>query len=158
MWKRINFGEGDYTSAKFVEWRMGERQRFAPGVEIEIEFEGRDVFQGFAMARRAAMVYAGLLTMQKGSDETKLFVSDMGPYQGHVVGSQSLDTKRGWRIDFHNEKFHVNWWDRRKDTSPQGTKDKTKSYFGANFVRGGGQDLFWQVESHFPRQIEPKRR
>src|SRR5688572_16753314 len=111
---------------------MLEKLRFKTGEEIEIEFQGRDLFQGFAMARRAAMVYAGLLS-QKGSVHTILFVSDMGPYQGHVTGSQTPDTKQGWRIDFEQSKaFHVNWWDRRQDTSRPGTKDKTKHYYGAN--------------------------
>jgi hypothetical protein len=49
--------------------------------------------------------------------------------------------------------MHGNWWDRRLDASPQGNKDKSRHLFGANYVTGGTQDLFWEIESHFPGQV-----
>jgi len=109
------------------------------------------------MARRAAMVYAGIL-LPSGKIDTFPRVSEIGPYQGRVVGSQSADTRQGWRIDLNPRtgEFHINWWDRRLDA--HGDRDKSKHFYGANYVTGGTQDLFWQVESHFPGQVEPKMR
>jgi hypothetical protein len=73
-------------------------------------------------------------------------------------GRQTADTKQGWRIDWNpTGERHVNWWDRRLDASPKGNRDKSKHCFGANDVTGGTQHLFWEIESHFPGQVEPKK-
>jgi hypothetical protein len=29
--------------------------------------------------------------------------------------------------------------------------------YGANYEAGGAQHLFWEIESHFPGQVEPKK-
>src|SRR5690606_18923742 len=104
--------------------------RFPAGQEVEIEFTGRNAFEGFGMARRAAKVYAGLLSDTE-TMPTIPFVSDKGPYQGRVMGRQSPDHLQGWRIDWNPRRnaFHVNWWDRRND--PSGNRDRSKHFYGA---------------------------
>lgn len=150
----IHFSVGSYTEERYLLLRIAERGGFPFGIENEMEFCGRDPFEGFGMARTAAKVYAGLLWLG-GSQDTIPFVAEIGPYAGHVVGRQSRDTKQGWRIDVSRVagEFHINWWDRRQDTSPKGDYDRSKHLYGANFVTGGTQQLFWELESHFPGQM-----
>src|SRR5262245_50072488 len=109
----------DYREEQFLRLRLAERRTFPLGVENEIEFTGRDKYESFGMARQAARIYAGLVTLTTEAT-TVPFVSDLGPYQGRVMGRQTADTKQGWRIDWNPRtgEMHVNWWDRRLDTSP----------------------------------------
>jgi hypothetical protein len=157
MRKQIVYSQGSYQDDRFVQLRMAERARFPKGEEVETEFRGRDAFEGFGMARKAAFVYAGLLSPSSTAN-TIPFVGELGPYSGHVVGSQTIDTKQGWRIDWNPRtgEFHINWWDRRLDKSPKGDRDKAQHFFGANFVAGGTLDLFREIESHFPGQVKEK--
>jgi hypothetical protein len=152
--KKISSLECDWYSQqeRFVTLRIAERRSFPSGKEVQIEFTGRDAFEGFAMARLAAMAYAGMITPGWRAD-TIPFVSELGPYSGRVVGRQTSDTNQGWRIDLTKDtkEFHVNWWDRRRDTS--GKLDKSKHFYGANFVTNGTQQLFWEIESHFPGAV-----
>src|SRR5438094_838077 len=150
--------DGNYRGEPFLKLRLAERKSFPCGVEVEIEFTGRDAFESFGMARQAARIYAGLVT-PTGEATTVPFASDLGPYQGRVLGRQTADTKQGWRIDWNPRtgELHVNWWDRRLDASPKGNRDKSKHFFGANYVTGGTQHLFWEIEAHFPGQVEPKK-
>lgn len=151
--RTIHHSVGSYTEDRFIVLRIAERGSFAYGIENEMEFCGRDHFEGFGMARTAAKIYAGLLWLG-GSRTTIPFVAELGPYAGHVVGRQSRDTKQGWRIDVSRRgEFHINWWDRRLDTSPQGDHDRSKHLYGANFIAGGTQQLFWELESHFPGRV-----
>jgi hypothetical protein len=155
MRTRIHYSQGSHTSEQFVALRVLEAKRFKPGTEIQMEFEGANPWEGYAMARKAAMVYAGLLLPDQKA-ETEMFVGEIGPYEGNVLGSQSADGKQGWRIDCtkeHPREFHINWWDRRK-----GTKDRSTHLYGANYVTAGGIQLFWEVSSHFPGQVKRKRR
>lgn len=151
LWSQCHFQE-----PKYVVLRAAERTRFQPGAEIEMEFTGQDPREGFAMARRAAQVYAGLLS-PTGMMATLPYVSRLGPYQGHVVGSQSVDGKQYWRIDWNprTNEFHINWRDERLDKS--GRNDRSRHIYGANYVTGAAQDLFWEVESHFPGRVERRR-
>lgn len=139
------------TSA-FIQDRLKERKGFTPGSEIPKEFAGLDPHEGYAMARRAAMIYSGLLD-ERGASPTVPFVSDRGPYSGRVMGRQSPDGLQGWRIDADKQTgaFHVNWWDRRGD--PQG-RDRSRQYYGRIDVSGGTRDFFWEVESHFPGNVK----
>jgi hypothetical protein len=104
------------------------------------------------MARKAAQVYAGLLTIG-GQRMTVPFVADNRHCDGKVLGSQTPDGAQGWRIDWspRSGDFHVNWWDRRLDHG--GNRNRSLQYYGANIVVGGTQDLFWQIETHFPGQV-----
>jgi hypothetical protein len=149
MHRSVLYTECDYHSEKFITLRLAERSRFPQGEEVDVYFTGRQPLEGFGMARRAAMVYAGLLD-RGGKKHTVPCVSELGPYQGRVVGSQSPDGRQGWRIDWNPRtgQFHVNWWDRRLDA--HGKRDRSVHYYGANNVTGGTQDLFWQIEQHFP--------
>lgn len=150
--RAINHGDCDYLSEKFIRLRMAEKPRFPRGEEVVITFTGRTPLEGYGMARRAAMVYAGILSTN-GRMGTVPCVSELGPYRGRVVGSQSADERQGWRIDWNPRtgQFHVNWWDRRLD--PRGDRDRALHVFGGNYVTGGSQQLFWEVESHFPGQV-----
>jgi len=87
------------------------------GVENRFLFSAATVWIAFADARRAAIVYAGLDSMQ-----TVPFVQELGPFRGtKISGSQSVDGLRGWRLDLDQrlDQLHVNWWDYSDD--PQRT-------------------------------------
>jgi hypothetical protein len=82
------------------------------------------------------------------------FVQTLGPWKGWVTGSQTPDGLRGWRLDFDtrgDKGFHVNWWDRSRDSAG---RNRSRRLFGANVIVGQGLDMFWEVLSHFPGQVE----
>jgi hypothetical protein len=99
-------------------------------------------FDGFNAARANAIERAGL-----GADRVP-FVQELGPQKGRVTGMQSPDGMRGWRIDFDpkdpSKGFHVNWWVKN------GPKRSDGWTSGANVVRGGSQQQYWEVLFHFP--------
>jgi hypothetical protein len=146
---RVVYATDNYEDEEFILRRLAERARFPRGAEVEMTFTGRHPLEGYAMARRAAMVYSGIL-LPNGKMDTFPFVSEIGPYRGRVLGSRSADGRQGWRIDCDRDtkQFHINWWDRRLD--PHGDKDRSKHVYGANYVTDGAQDLFWEIEAHFP--------
>ncbi len=152
----VSHQAGGLDSPDFVKQRLAERLRFPPGVEVVVEFRGSTPREGFAMARRAAQIYAGLYGTDGQIEAAHApFVSDRFNHAvgGQVVGSQSGDGKRGWRIDWKKgdpKSFHINWWD---DRHPASLKNKSMRYRGANVVIGGGEDLYYEVRSHFPGQV-----
>ncbi len=88
-------------------------------------------------ARRRAAELAGL------ADETIPFISEVGPQKGWIVGKQSRDGLRGWRMDWDSQKgYHVNWWDRTG-----GAKRKDWLY-GAIKINGGTWDDYIGLLQH----------
>lgn len=88
-------------------------------------------------ARQIARRLSGL-----GDDSIPL-ISDVGPQSGWVVGRQSLDGKRGWRMDWDpNKGYHVNWWDKT-----QGKRRKDYLY-GAVEIEGGTWDDYIELLQH----------
>jgi len=135
----------------FIRFCRAHRARFAPGAEVEVEFVGRNVHDGFAMARLAAQVYSGMLDAPSTP-----FVSKMGPFQGHCLGSQSPDGTRGWRIDWDPTfQFHINWWDHGGDVA---RRNRAGHFYGANIIAGGTMADFGEKASHFPGQLLPKKK
>jgi hypothetical protein len=142
--KIVSHASGHYSTVDFLKRRMDEKARFPRGEEVVVEFEGRDAFEGFGMARTAAKIYSGLLVLGSEEIQTVPFVATLGPYSGCVMGSHTQDGKQGWRIDWKpaTDEFHVNWWDRREDHSPEGRRDRSMHYYGANFVSGAARQMF----------------
>jgi hypothetical protein len=76
-------------------------------------------------------------------DDAIPFVSDIGPQKGWVVGRQSPDGLRVWRMDWDpNKGYHVNWWDRTG-----GTKRKDWLY-GAIKITDGTWDDYIELLKH----------
>lgn len=100
-----------------------------------------EAFESFNDARAHAVKSAGL------SDKTVPFVNEIGPLKGKITGSMSADGKRGWRVDWDdNKNFHVNWWDRTG-----GVKRKDWKY-GANTVPAKTKTDFDELLDHaFPK-------
>ncbi|MFN9181435.1 MAG: hypothetical protein ACK6DN_00005, partial [Planctomycetota bacterium] len=88
-------------------------------------------------ARHRGAELAGL------GDDAIPFVSDIGPQKGWVVGRQSPDGLRVWRMDWDpNKGYHVNWWDRTG-----GTKRKDWLY-GAIKITDGTWDDYIELLKH----------
>jgi len=65
---------------------------------------------------------------------TQPYRGTTGPQEGRVVGRQSLDGKRGWRIDYDpkdpSKGYHINWWDWSQGNRGRG------GVTGANHIDG----------------------
>ncbi len=112
------------------------------GREIVKTFTGANVFEAFGKARADAQAEARL-----GSDVVD-FVSEIGPMKGKVVGRQSADGLRGWRLDWDPTNpakgLHVNWWDKT------GGAKRANWRFGANIVAGGTEHDYLYLLNRFP--------
>ena len=119
------------------------REGLVYGEENVRWFTGVNSWEAFGKAREAARIFAGM------TGPTILFVQELGPWAGHITGSQSVDHLHGWRLDLSRDarQLHLNWWD--NSLSPD-RSDKGKCLFGANYVTGGGADLYWQIIAHYP--------
>ncbi|MEV0323648.1 DUF6531 domain-containing protein [Streptomyces sp. NPDC050659] len=98
-------------------------------------------FDSFAEARANARERAGL------GDDAIPFQQELGPEKGRWTGMQSPDGMRGWRIDYDpksDKGFHVNWWNK------EGAKRSNKWKYGANIIRGAGNQEYQDVLRHFP--------
>jgi hypothetical protein len=113
------------------------------GTENIRHFSGVTPWEAYGKAREAAKMFAAL------SGVTVPFFQAIGPYAGRITGRQSVDGLKGWRIDLDpgTKRLHVNWWDFSGDPS---RRNRRKLLFGANYVTGGGEQLFWEIISHFP--------
>jgi hypothetical protein len=90
-------------------------------------------------ARQQASDLAGL------GDDSIQFVSEVGPLKGWVVGRQSRDGLRGWRLDWDSTKgFHVNWWD--KTANP---KSRVDWLYGAIKIKGSWHDFIELLKHGF---------
>ncbi len=120
---------------------------FERGRENPVCFTNPNVWHAYREARESAKFFASLI------EETPSipFVSQLGPMVGRIVGSQTPDGSRGWRIDWDSIKLlHVNWWDHTADPA---RRDKSLLLYGANYVSGGSQDIYWQIVEHFPNPL-----
>jgi hypothetical protein len=100
-------------------------------------------FDSYNAARSAARESAGL-----GEDAVP-FVQEIGPWKGRVTGMQSPDGMRGWRVDLDpknpDKGFHVNWWVKNGPKRSDGWQS------GANVIRGGTDQDYWEIMQHLPR-------
>ena len=73
------------------------------------------------------------------------YIEKFGPYEGRITGMQRLDGLRAWRVDFDPSKgYHANWWDKT------GRAKRAMWEYGANIIKGGTQDAYWQFMQHVP--------
>ncbi|MEC8009190.1 MAG: hypothetical protein VX185_00295 [Pseudomonadota bacterium] len=79
-------------------------------------------------------------------DDAIDFKNKIGPFKGQVTGRMSPDGNKGWRIDYDPDKgFHVNWWDHN------GSRKRKDWFIGANIIKNGSNDDFYQLIQHFPK-------
>ncbi len=129
----INFFRGQKGGGKHVR-----------GVENNETVNEGDPYKGYAKARDLAIQYSGL------GDDAIDYVSELGPNKGvKVVGRQSPDGLRGWRIDYDPDTndFHVNWWDRTGGTS------RSQWLYGRISIEGVTSDVgdaYDAIIKHFP--------
>jgi hypothetical protein len=89
------------------------------------------------IARRKAAELAGL------GDDTIPVISTVGPQEGWIIGRQSPDGLRGWRMDWDNKKgYHVNWWDRT------GGAKRDDWIYGAITIVDGTWDDYIELLKH----------
>ena len=97
-------------------------------------------FENFNSARDNAKKMSGL------GDDAIDFKNKIGPFKGQVTGRMSPDGSKGWRIDYDPDKgFHVNWWDHN------GSRKRKDWLIGANIIKDGSNDDFYQLIQHFPK-------
>lgn len=77
-------------------------------------------------------------------DELVDFVSDVGPQSGRILGKQTPDGLRDWRLDWGPDKgFHVNWWDRTANP-----KNRAQWFYGAVKVPGKSWQDYIELIQH----------
>lgn len=120
------------------------RSQLPLGQENTWTASGRTPYEAYGTARQQAIDYAGIGPNEPTTD----YISKSGPDTGRIVGRQTLDGNKGWRIDYDpndpSKGFHVNWWDHR------GSNRREDWLYGSITVQGGDQDMYWDILSHFP--------
>lgn len=120
-----------------------DRAHLIYGQENVQHFTAASAWEAYREAREAAKVYAGV------TGRTVPYLQELGPFRNRITGSQTPDGQRGWRIDLSQPAgaLHVNWWDHTKDPD---RRNKALLLYGANYVSGAGEQMFWEILSHFP--------